>query len=232
MNEVLICKALSSESRWKILQLLLRRPLSIKEIAEEVGLKPITVHHHVRGLMQIGLIESSEEIKGTVGRPGARYRVVGKPIFISIPKRNYEFLSELLEMAIVSSLGKEKAKETLNKIGREMGKNIVKNLARENNIDHWTSEAVKDFVIDGMLREMGAEPEVVKMTDKEIVYREYNCLFLERALKNPDAICEGLDDGFFGGLVQEIGTGIVGKKNKCRGHGDEYCEYSIKWTDN
>jgi len=51
------------------------------------------------------------------------------------------------------------------------------------------------------------------------------------ALKHPETICEGLDDGFFKGLVQEIGCGAEGKKLKCRGHGDEYCEYSIKWID-
>jgi DeoR family transcriptional regulator, suf operon transcriptional repressor len=57
----------------KILQTLLRRPkISINELAEAVGINPISVRHHLTNLQMEGLISADEERHG-VGRPRLVY---------------------------------------------------------------------------------------------------------------------------------------------------------------
>lgn len=96
-------------------------------------------------------------------------------------------------------------------------------------VSEWTPEAFRNLFVDGLLKELGTEPEVTKMTEKEVAYREHNCLFLEMALKHPETICDGLDAGLYRGISGGMGQGVEGRRLKCRGHGDTYCEYSFKW---
>lgn len=57
----------------KILQTLLRRPkITINELAEAVGINPISVRHHLTNLQMEGLVASDEERHG-VGRPRLVY---------------------------------------------------------------------------------------------------------------------------------------------------------------
>jgi predicted ArsR family transcriptional regulator len=57
----------------KILQTLLRRPkITINELAESVGINPISVRHHLTNLQMEGLIAADEERHG-VGRPRLVY---------------------------------------------------------------------------------------------------------------------------------------------------------------
>jgi predicted ArsR family transcriptional regulator len=57
----------------KILQTLLRKPkITINELAEAVGINPISVRHHLTNLQMEGLIAADEERHG-VGRPRLVY---------------------------------------------------------------------------------------------------------------------------------------------------------------
>src|SRR5512139_1503776 len=57
----------------KILQTLLRRPnRTINELAESVGINPISVRHHITNLQVEGLVAADEERHG-VGRPRLVY---------------------------------------------------------------------------------------------------------------------------------------------------------------
>ena len=60
-------------TRDKILQSLLKKPRStINDLAEAVGINPISVRHHLTNLQMEGLVESQEERHG-VGRPRLVY---------------------------------------------------------------------------------------------------------------------------------------------------------------
>jgi len=60
-------------TRDKILQTLLRKPRStINDLAEAVGINPISVRHHLTNLQMEGLVEGQEERHG-VGRPRLVY---------------------------------------------------------------------------------------------------------------------------------------------------------------
>jgi DeoR family suf operon transcriptional repressor len=62
-----------NSTRNRILQTLLRRPrLSTNELAEAVGINPISVRHHLTNLQVEGLVSTDEERHG-VGRPRLVY---------------------------------------------------------------------------------------------------------------------------------------------------------------
>ena len=62
-----------SSTRDRILQTLLRQPRrTINDLAEAVGINPISVRHHLTSLQVEGLVTSEEERHG-VGRPRLLY---------------------------------------------------------------------------------------------------------------------------------------------------------------
>ena len=69
LNKSEVFKALSSDSRWNILNVLADKPKDINEIADRVGLKPITVRHHLSSLTQAGLVEQLSERRGASAAP-------------------------------------------------------------------------------------------------------------------------------------------------------------------
>ncbi len=129
------------------------------------------------------MIDTFEEVKGTVGRPEVHYKLCDKNIMISFPKRNYMFLSETLINGLTSLLGVEKTENILKKIGEEAGISLVKGLEDHNGIKTWTPEVFSTVFLMNMLAEMGTEPEVVTIKKDEVVYREHNCLFLDLTKK-------------------------------------------------
>ncbi len=229
MNNIPVFAALASKPRMDILKSLSYKPKGINKLSEELELKSITVRHHIRVLMQAGLIDTSEEVKGTVGRPEVHYKICDTNIMVSFPKRNYQFLSENLVDGLTTLLGVEETQKILKTIGVNAGIAIVKDLEEQNSIKTWTPEVFSAVFLMNMLAEMGTEPEIVTIKKDEVVYREHNCMFLDLAKKNPKMICDSLDDGFHAGIIKALGPKIEGKKLKCMGHGDRYCEYSIKW---
>jgi len=229
MGDVTVLKALSSESRWHILRSLFVRPMSIDEIAEEAGLRPSTARHHLQPLIQIGLVEAYEGAKGSVGRPVVYYRVTEKRVDVSFPKRDYMDLSEILVSGLKAYLGVEDTRKIFTWIGERAGQDVMKKMAMERNIRTWTPEVFREIFIDSLLKNVGIEPEVLTMNDKEIVYRESNCLFLETAMKHPETVCNGLDAGFHSGIIRCMGEEVKGERLQCKGHGDTHCVYAIKW---
>ena len=69
----------------KILQTLLRKPkITINELAEAVGINPISVRHHLTNLQMEGLIAADEERHG-VGRPRLVYSLTERPTQEGLP---------------------------------------------------------------------------------------------------------------------------------------------------
>jgi signal-transduction protein with cAMP-binding, CBS, and nucleotidyltransferase domain len=72
-DDVEVHKALSTMIRLRIAELLSTRYMGVEQIATEIGVKAITVRHHLDILMRSGIIEI-EEVHGKVGRPRALFK--------------------------------------------------------------------------------------------------------------------------------------------------------------
>jgi len=222
-------RALSSKSRLDIIKLLYRKPMSVEEIAEKLGLQPITIRHHLQSLVEAGFIEASEERAGSVGRPKIYYKMVREPPLVSYPKRRYLMLNNFIINTMRYVLGEDQAKKILRKAGHEMGENTTKRLELEHEIKDWNVKTYQEFFVRGYLEKMGAEPEIAEVNDKKIVYRLHNCLFFEMAVKMPEIMCDVLHESFHEGLTKAMGKNVAVTRLTCMSKGDPYCEHSCEW---
>ncbi|UCE15435.1 MAG: ArsR family transcriptional regulator [Candidatus Bathyarchaeota archaeon] len=229
MSEKKAYEALSSTSRLEILKLLHKKPLSVDEIAKIVDLQPITVRHHLKSLEDTGFIESYEEKKRTVGRPKVYYQIAKEPTIVGYPKRRYLTLSNFMIKTLQSLIGSKKASALLRRVGKNMGKSVVKNIETKHEITEWSSEAFRDFFIKGYLEEAGGEPEIMEIDKNRIVFRVHNCLFFELAVKMPETMCDVLHDAFHEGVSNAMGGKAKLSRLTCMGHGDIYCEHKCEW---
>lgn len=70
-------RALASPLRMRILRLCLHEAKTNKELAEELGLNPGTMLHHVRSLLATGFLAADEPRKGAHGARELPYRATG-----------------------------------------------------------------------------------------------------------------------------------------------------------
>ena len=70
-------RALSSPLRMRILRLCLHEPRTNKELADELGVNPGSLLHHVRSLAANGFLEAVEPRKGARGAREVPYRATG-----------------------------------------------------------------------------------------------------------------------------------------------------------
>ena len=69
-------RVLSAFARLKIAELISTWPMSVDQIAKEIGMKPITVRHHLNLLKAGGMI-NTEQLRGKIGRPTTLFRGIG-----------------------------------------------------------------------------------------------------------------------------------------------------------
>lgn len=221
-------RAMSSRSRVDMLKLLATKDMTADEIADKLSLKTITVRHHLNVLSRIGMISEVGEERRKVGRPVTRYRVTQKPMSIEFPRRHYEMLSEILLQSLVRTLGREKTKVTLRQMGREFGANVAKDLTAKYGVEKWNMKALKEYLVEKHLDEIGAVPEIIEATDRTVKFKMHNCVLSELAKEHPDIVCEGFDDGMFEAIIKGTISRADVQQAKCIAHGDPYCEYEIR----
>ncbi len=225
-------EALSSEARLTILNSLATTDRTIAELSKELKLHPATVRYHIKTLEAAGLVEESIREKGLKsGRPTVRYRMSTSKRIHGYPRRHYEQLSELFLERLRETLGEKDLLKTLLEIGRESGRNTIKDLEKKENIKEWTPEAFSRVFVNTLLRDMGVISETTKLDSALVIFREYSCPYQELAMKFPREICEAMDEGYTEGLCEAMGSGVEGAKTKCMGHGDAYCEKAVFWWE-
>jgi len=221
-------RGMSSPTRVDMLRLLATKDMSAGDIATKLSLKTMTVRHHLSILQRIGMVEQVGQERRKVGRPVVKYRVTRKPMSIEFPRRHYEILSQILLQSLVHTLGREKAKVTLRQRGREFGANLARELTEKHGIQKWNMKALREYLVEQHLNEIGAVPEIVDATDRSIRFRMHNCLLSELAKEYPDFACDGFDCYMFEAVMK----GTIGKADveqaRCAARGDPYCEYVVR----
>lgn len=67
--------ALASGPRLEVISALSNRPMKIPELAKRLLVKEVTVRHHLRALMEAGLVREEQSARGKPGRPSALYNI-------------------------------------------------------------------------------------------------------------------------------------------------------------
>ena len=223
-----LLESFASAPRRKILDLVSRTPSTVPEIAQRVGLKPMSVRFHIQKMLKLDLIEEVKQ-RGPVGRPRYLYRATKRRFEIAFPPRNYMQLASVVLSVLMANPDHEQVARDLRKAGNRLGTDLARSLRNETGVDRWDGPLLKEHLVEGLLEDFGTQPETVRYSEDSIQYRLNNAPFKELAALYPQAVCELLDDSMNTALIRGLGRDIDWRKLKCIGHGDSYCEYLATW---
>jgi DeoR family transcriptional regulator, suf operon transcriptional repressor len=194
----------------KILQALLRKPkITINELAEAVGINPISVRHHLTNLQMEGLIAAEEERHG-VGRPRLVYSLTEDGMerfptkYLRLTTRLLAQMKETMPGPVVAQLFNQIAEDLANEYSTQ-----IQGMAMEERL-----EFVKE-----MLAQEGFTVEWEKKgSDYEI--HEISCPYYQIGVVHPE-VCT-VDQTLISKLLA-----LPANKIQCILDGNAHCTYVV-----
>ncbi len=197
-------------TRERILQTLLERSrTSIIELAETVGINPISVRHHINALQSEGLVIAEEERHG-VGRPRLVYFLTekGQEHF---PTRYYQLTNQLLDQ-----MKQVLPDTTLQQIFAGMALDISSEHSRRA-VDRPIEEKLN--ILQELLAHEGFVMEW-NMDENNYLIQEISCPYMHVGQSHPE-VCT-LDQSIISNILH-----IPAQKIQCVLQGDNRCTYLI-----
>lgn len=202
-------------TRWAILNLLKQRGQgTVDELAEALGLAPITVRHHLAILEKDSLIASSTE-RGGVGRPHYVYTLTGEAEEL-FPKK-YHLLAERLLSELKVLADRQQLRDTLRRIARDIAASYQPGEFEAQDLQ------AKLGILRTLLAEEGFLVQWEQLGD-EYVLKEYSCPYYYVSQRHPE-VCH-LDLL----LISAVLDADV-ERRTCMVQGDEACTYRISPLD-
>lgn len=191
--------------------LLTRQRCTLNELADVVGISPISMRHHIARLEAEGLVTSDEERHG-VGRPRMVYFLTESGLerfptrYVRLTLRLLEQLKETVPPAIVNNLFIQMAKDLANDLGsqadlhslpiEERLKKMQTFLEREGFTINWERKGDQYFI------------------------REVNCPYFHVGQSHPE-VC-AVDQ-----TLISTALSVPAEKVKCILNGDPICTYVV-----
>lgn len=198
----------SGASRTAILEALAQAagPLSVQELAEELGLHANTVRFHLTRLTKDGQVREGRVGLGGPGRPKLTYEAItGKstgstgPTSPTVAEREgngYRLLAQILAGHLAATSESPSADAVA--AGQEWGRYLTERPAPFSSI---SAEEAFDK-ITGLMDSLGFETE---RSDDQLLLRVHNCPFRSIAEERPDVACS-VHLGLMRGALQEMGA--------------------------
>ncbi len=184
------------ESRSRVLEVLqaAQRPLTVPDVATQVGLHPNTARFHLDGLVEQGLVGRTNEEREVPGRPRALYSATaGTP---HAGRRNYRLLAQILASYLAAHV-KQPEKAALS-AGEEWGRFLTERPAPFRHAD--ASAATRQLT--ATLDDIGFAPESRTVgRRREILLR--HCPFREAAEQDGSVVC-AVHLGLMRGVLAEL----------------------------
>jgi DeoR family transcriptional regulator, suf operon transcriptional repressor len=198
-------------TRDRLLQTMLRHPRStINELAEAVGINPISVRHHLTNLQVDGLVAAEEERHG-VGRPRLVYFLTENGLekfptrYLRLTTRILSQMKDKLPQLMVSEMFKEVATTMADEYQSELkGLNVEERL-----------DAMKDLLAE--------EGFVVEWEKKGTEYHihEITCPYLQVGQSHPE-VCT-VDQTIISKMLA-----VPANKIQCILSGAAHCTYVVQ----
>jgi predicted ArsR family transcriptional regulator len=199
-----------NNTREMVLTHLLKHPRStINDLADAIGINPISVRHHIGKLEAEGQVNSTEERHG-VGRPRRVYTLTegGMELFpqryLSLSKRLMEQIKETLPPEMVTRLFEDLASDAAGEYINQRGWSKL-------DFEERVEVARQMMVAEGFTVEVRRENERVEI-------RETSCPYVHVGHEHPE-VCI-VDE-----KMLELILAVDVSKTHCVLHGDEYCAY-------
>lgn len=200
-----------SSTRDKILRTLLRRPkITINELAEAVGINPISVRHHLTNLQVEGLVSADEERHG-VGRPRLVYSLTDDGMerfptrYLQLTTRLLAQMKETMPAPVVSKLFNQIAEDLASEYAAQ-----IKGLSMEERLD---------FVRD-LLAQEGFTVEWEKK-DGQYQIHEISCPYYKIGIAHPE-VCT-VDQTLISKMLA-----LPANKVQCILDGGAFCTYVVQ----
>ncbi|NPA06343.1 MAG: ArsR family transcriptional regulator [Chloroflexi bacterium] len=199
-----------AKTRDRVLHLLLQRPRqTVKELAEALGINPISVRHHLSRLEAENLVTSEEERHG-VGRPRRVYYLTPQGLE-RFPSRYIQFAVRLLKQ-LKRTLPREVVQRILAQMAREMAE------AYETRVENLPTEERLDLLVRLLQRE-GFTVEWEQQGDRYIL-REVTCPYVQIGQEHPE-VCV-IDETLIANVLD-----VPAERVQCILDGDRTCTYVI-----
>jgi predicted ArsR family transcriptional regulator len=198
-------------TRDRILQTLLKKPgTTINDLAESVGINPISVRHHLTNLQIEGLVDAEEERHG-VGRPRLIYSLTEHGIE-KFPTRYLRLTSRLLDQ-LKSTL----PQPMVSKLFAEMASSLADDYAEQ---IHGLSMEERLELITNLLAEEGFTVEWEK-TENQYRIHEITCPYLQIGQNHPE-VCT-VDQTLISKMLA-----VPAEKVQCILDGSAHCTYVVQ----
>lgn len=195
----------------KILQTLLRKPkITINDLAEAVGINPISVRHHLTNLQMEGLIAAEEERHG-VGRPRLVYSLTEDGLekfptkYFRLTTRLLAQMKETMPALVVSKLFNQIAEDLASEYASQ-----VQGLSMEERL-----EFVKE-----LLAQEGFTVEW-EMKDGQYQIHEISCPYYQIGVAHPE-VCT-VDQTLISKMLA-----LPANKVQCILDGGSHCTYVVQ----
>ncbi len=183
---------------------------TVKELADIVGISPVSVRHHLINLQAEGLVRV-EEVRHGVGRPHHTFSLTEEALEL-FPSRYFRLSNRLLE-EIKDSLSDKKLEQLLSSLAVSMAEESAAHLQNLPLL-----RRVQGLV--EILSEEGFDPEL-RTEDDGIFIRVLSCPYLNLAREHPE-ICM-IDQTF---IAKALSVPV--KRVTCILEGDDHCNYKIE----
>jgi DeoR family transcriptional regulator, suf operon transcriptional repressor len=204
-----------TSTRERVLNTLLTRPRStINNLAESVGINPISVRHHIAKLEAEGLVTSDEELHG-VGRPRRVYFLTEEGVE-RFPTRYMRLTVRLLEQ-----LKETMPEQAVQQLFATMAEGMVEDYTGEGQTDGLSMVERLDLLQKTLTQE-GFNVEWEKHGDSYHI-REINCPYLHVSQNHPE-VCS-VDQTLISAFLN-----VPAEKVTCVLHGDAHCTYVVPET--
>jgi DeoR family transcriptional regulator, suf operon transcriptional repressor len=191
--------------------LLTHQRCTINDLAEAVGINPISVRHHVTKLEASGLVTSEEERHG-VGRPRRLYFLTEKGME-NFPTRYLRLTVRLLEQL------KETLPESMvDNLFAQVANDLVADYTADLDLDGVPMEERLDIVKD-LLKTEGFTMEWERQEDGYHI-REVNCPYYHVGQNHPE-VCS-VDQNLISNVLN-----VPVEKIKCILNGDSLCTFVV-----
>ena len=198
-------------TRNKILQTLLKKPKStINDLAEAVGINPISVRHHLTNLQMEGLVEGQEERHG-VGRPRLIYVLTNEGME-HFPTRYLQLTKRL-----ITQMKQTLPPSAVNKLFGQIADDLVSEYA--NDVKGLSMEARLDLVQD-LLAQEGFTVEWEKK-DGAYHIHETSCPYYQIGITHPE-VCT-VDQTLISKMLA-----LPANKVQCILDGAAHCTYVVQ----
>jgi DeoR family transcriptional regulator, suf operon transcriptional repressor len=201
-----------TSTRERVLNTLLARPrCTINDLAESVGINPISVRHHIAKLEAEGLVDSDEELHG-VGRPRRVYYLTETGVE-RFPTRYMQLTIRLLE-----KLKETLPEQAIKQLFSTMAEGLVEDYTSEGQTDGLSIEERLELM-QKMLTNEGFTVEWESQGENYHI-REVNCPYLHVSQSHPE-VCS-VDQTLISAFLD-----VPAEKVACVLHGDAHCTYVV-----